>query len=139
MSVDKKSEGAQEASRFLGGASQYDLIWFGGEKNLQLVDVSLEEMNKGSPPRRLEAVDKRLSATMREWTDWDVAGFYLGVSLGIWSASSQVWFREAKGIMWTSGPLGELLSNTLIGLAEAGVLEKRDEPDDQFRWIGVTQ
>ena len=36
--------------------------------------------------------------------------------------------------MWSDNDLGTLLANMLMSLAEKGILERRDEPDDQFRW-----
>jgi hypothetical protein len=36
--------------------------------------------------------------------------------------------------MWSNNPIGDMLMQQLELLVEQGVLEKRDEPDLQFRW-----
>jgi hypothetical protein len=43
-----------------------------------------------------------------------------------------------KWVFWTENPLGTARWETLHSLARAGVLEYRDEPDDQFRWNSAT-
>lgn len=72
-----------------------------------------------------------LQVTLSEWTDWDVAAFELGRALGVFEA---VTFQDRKGVFWTDNPLGNGLHAALGALVEAGVLERRDEPDDQYRW-----
>lgn len=39
-----------------------------------------------------------------------------------------------KGTFWTENPMGSTLHDMLLALAEAGVLEERREPDQQFRF-----
>ncbi|MFE2283964.1 hypothetical protein ACFXDJ_07315 [Streptomyces sp. NPDC059443] len=73
-----------------------------------------------------------LSEGMAEWTDWDGAAFLVGHSLGIFSESQT--FTQVKGVFWTDNPLGNALHEVLLQLAAAGVLGRREEPDEQFRW-----
>jgi hypothetical protein len=67
-----------------------------------------------------------------EWTDWDGAAFCLAKSMGLMSAN--VRFSDAKHVFWSANPVGNALHNMLGELVVAGVLENRDEPDDQYRW-----
>jgi hypothetical protein len=79
-------------------------------------------------------VDRVLSG-MAGWTDGDGAAFVVGRSLGIFDES--VTFTQVKGVFWTDNPLGNALHEVLLQLVAAGVLERREEPEDeQFRWSG---
>lgn len=73
-----------------------------------------------------------LSEGLAEWTDWDGAAFGVGRSLGIFSDSQT--FTQVKGVFWTDNPLGNALHEVLLQLAAAGVLERREDPGEQFRW-----
>lgn len=85
---------------------------------------------------------KRSIASLKErladWRDWDGASFELGACLGFWMDFGaphgiDPW-HGVKGVMWSNNPLGNSLANFLEALVEAGVLEKREEPDIAFRW-----
>jgi hypothetical protein len=89
-----------------------------------------EECSTGGCPSRRVGVRK----TLADWTDWDVAAFRLGRAIGLYELE-QEWFRR-KGTMWTDNREGAGLHDALLALADAGVLETRSEPDEQFRWIG---
>ena len=78
------------------------------------------------------AVD--LSVELADWTDCDVAAFLVGRALAIFPESEE--FVHVKGVFWTINALGNGLYEVLVQLAQAGVLEHRDEPDDQYRWRG---
>lgn len=69
------------------------------------------------------------------WTDWDGAAFELGRTLGLFTGQG---FREVKYVFWTSNALGDGLHDALLALTAAGVLDRRDEPDEQFRWHNGT-
>jgi hypothetical protein len=74
-----------------------------------------------------------LREELSEWTDWDVAAFALAQSLGL--MLPEVRFHlEAKHVFRTDYPVGNALHQILLELVAVGVLENRDEPDDQFRW-----
>ncbi|MFJ4336590.1 hypothetical protein [Streptomyces sp. NPDC088915] len=75
-----------------------------------------------------------LSEGLAEWNDWDGAAFEVGRSLGIFSEAEK--FTQVKRVFWTDNPLGNALHEVLLQLAAAGVLERREEPDEQFRWLG---
>ncbi|MFJ2931354.1 hypothetical protein ACIO8G_01140 [Streptomyces sp. NPDC087219] len=75
-----------------------------------------------------------LSEGLTDWTDWDGAAFVAGRSLGIFGES--VTFTQVKSVFWTDNPLGDALHEVLVQLVAAGVLERREEPDEQFRWSG---
>lgn len=72
-----------------------------------------------------------LADDLADWTDWDGAAYCLGQAIGLFEG---VAFTEAKHVFWTDNDLGNGLRNALAALVSAGVLEYRDEPDDQFRW-----
>jgi hypothetical protein len=69
---------------------------------------------------------------LSDWTDADAAAFLLGIALGLMPDESA--FGSAKHVFWTRNPIGEMLYGMLDRLVEHGVLEKRDEPDWQYRW-----
>lgn len=73
-----------------------------------------------------------LSEGLAGWTDWDGAAFLVGRSLGIFGDSET--FTKVKWVFWTDNPLGNALHEVLLQLVGAGVLERREEPDEQFRW-----
>ncbi|MFI2736622.1 hypothetical protein [Streptomyces sp. NPDC018711] len=75
-----------------------------------------------------------LSEGLAGWTDWDGAAFVVGRSLGIFEES--VTFTQVKSVFWTDNPLGNALHEVLLQLVAAGVLERREEPDEQFLWSG---
>ncbi|MCX5335948.1 hypothetical protein [Streptomyces sp. NBC_00140] len=75
-----------------------------------------------------------LSESMAGWTDWDGAAFMVGRSLGIFGRSET--FTQVKWVFWTDNPVGNALHEVLLQLVAAGVLERREEPAEQFRWIG---
>jgi hypothetical protein len=73
-----------------------------------------------------------LKALLQDWVDCDRAAYSLGISLGI---IPDVQGREApKHVFWSNHPTGEMLYVMLDELVKHGVLEKRDEPDFQYRW-----
>lgn len=77
-----------------------------------------------------------LERTLQEWADSDVAAFELGRAIGLFDGTS--FAADAKDILWSSNELGDGLHDALLGLTRAGVLERRDEPDEQFRWRAPT-
>lgn len=73
-------------------------------------------------------VNVTLDCALADWTDWDLAAYALGHATGLFKEES---FGESKGLFWTDNTLG---NNALLALVAAGILERRDEPDEQFRW-----
>jgi hypothetical protein len=72
-----------------------------------------------------------LADELAEWTDWDVAAYRLGRSVGLFADLD--WYA-AKGVFWTDNEVGNGLHDALLGLVRSGVLDRREEPDEQFRW-----
>ena len=91
------------------------------------VDVDKECGAGGCPSRRVG-----LRETLADWTDWDMAAFCLGRTLGLYERQNDWW--RMKGTFWTENPMGSTLHDMLLALAKAGVLEERREPDQQFRF-----
>ena len=73
-----------------------------------------------------------LKTALVDWTDIDVAQYHLGICLNM--ISSDVSFTSVKYIFWTDNTIGNALAQMLDTLTQAQVLEKRDEPDFQYRW-----
>lgn len=70
-----------------------------------------------------------LAEDLAEWADWDVAEYHLGRSLGLFSDQT-----FPKPVFWTDNDLGNGLHDALLALVRARVLDRREEPDEQFRW-----
>ena len=73
-----------------------------------------------------------LADELAHWTDWDVAAYRLGRVLGLFAGKN--FSSDTKGVFWTGNPLGNGLHDALLALVSARVLERREEPDEQFRW-----
>lgn len=74
-----------------------------------------------------------LADDLRDWTDWDGAAYAFGQAIGLFERTD---FQRVKHVFWTDNKLGNGLHDALLALANAGVLDRRDEPDEQFRWSG---
>jgi hypothetical protein len=72
-----------------------------------------------------------LADQLAEWQDWDGAAFELGVALGLFKQDE---WLQSKGVFWTDNPIGNALHDVLLTLTRAGILERREEPDEAFRW-----
>jgi hypothetical protein len=72
-----------------------------------------------------------LADDLADWTDWDGAAYDLGRAIGLFQGTD--WLR-ARHVFWTDNELGNGLHDALLALVHAGVLDRRDEPDEQFRW-----
>ena len=91
------------------------------------VDVD-DECSAGGCPSRRAGLDRSLA----DWSDWDLAAFLLGRAIGFYETIAQ--FQRHKDDYLSADPLGSGLHDALVTLAEAGLLERRDEPKTQFRW-----
>ena len=74
-----------------------------------------------------------LKTRLKEWTDWDGARMDLAICLGLMTHETN-YQTDAKHVFWSNNPVGNMLYNTLQELVKIGVLEFRDEPDQQFCW-----
>jgi hypothetical protein len=72
-----------------------------------------------------------LADDLQDWTEWDGAAYDLGCALGLFRDTD---FQWVKHIFWTDNQLGNGLHDALLALVNAGKLDRRDEPDEQFRW-----
>jgi len=83
--------------------------------------------------------DPFLSQTLRrslaEWTDVDVASYYVAVALGVAPDPGSEWdsWGGKKWMFWSANPIGDGLYRVLEMLTESGVLEK-DEDQMKYRW-----
>ena len=75
---------------------------------------------------------KTLKERIGDWTDWDGAAYSLGICIGLMPDVGG--FGAAKHVFWSNHPIGDLLYSMLDRMVEQGILEKRDEPDTQYRW-----
>jgi hypothetical protein len=73
-----------------------------------------------------------LREELKDWADADVAAHKLAKCLGILPSGSTM--RSAKRLFWSANPIGDMLFHTLEQLARVGILDRREEPDLQFRW-----
>ena len=77
-----------------------------------------------------------LKELLKDWTDYDIAEYYLACCLGIMKYDAefkpQSEYSIAKSVFWTGNPLGDSLYAILEKLVEVGVLEKDD--DSLFKW-----
>jgi hypothetical protein len=73
-----------------------------------------------------------LREDLADWTDIDVAAHHLARRLGILPIESAM--RDFKWVYWSNNVLGEALVRTLDEYVALGILERRDEPDLQYRW-----
>jgi hypothetical protein len=79
---------------------------------------------------------KTLRENLTDWTDWDIAEYYLAVALGIMpteEGDGEIFRLKAKHVFWTDNPVGVFLGGVLGELAELGVLDHDDE-EERFRW-----
>jgi hypothetical protein len=72
-----------------------------------------------------------LAASLADWTDADSAAHALARSLGLMPDVSAM--SDAKWVYWSNNPLGNELIALLDRLTVLGFLEKREEPDLQYR------
>lgn len=77
------------------------------------------------------AESKTLVEALADWTDWDLAAYRLGQSLGLFKDLD--FAVDTKWVFWTNNVLGQTLYDMLIELAAIGILEHRQQPDSQFR------
>lgn len=75
-----------------------------------------------------------LKNMLQEWTDPDIAEYYLACCLGILILDDNFEsFRESKHIFWTGNRTSSLLNRLLFSMVEAGLLDF-DEEENMFRW-----
>ena len=73
-----------------------------------------------------------LAEDLADWEDWDSAAYLLGRSLGLFQG--QNFQTSAKHVFWKDNDLGNGLHDALLALTRARILDRKEEPDEQFRW-----
>ena len=75
-----------------------------------------------------------LRERLRDWEDYDVAGFYLGKALGVIPPEDS--FGEAKHLFWAASEDGMKLIDMVRFLVDRGFLEQRDPLGEygEYRW-----
>ena len=73
-----------------------------------------------------------LKELLKDWQDFDGAEHAIAVSLGLMPNDWRWVLENAKWVLWSNNPLGNMLSQMLKALVEQGVLEQNDE--QQFRY-----
>lgn len=79
-------------------------------------------------------LNKESLRRMQEWVDWDGAAYDLGCALGLFDREKNLFATRVKHVFWTNHPVGHALSECLDQLVVSGILERREEPDIQYRW-----
>lgn len=93
-------------------------------------DRAVKQVDESPAQHLVGALKERLL----DWTDFDVAGYQLGVVLGLlpeWP-KGEAWGPH-KWVFWSANPLGDALYEMLRSLVTLGVLERSGEA---FRWVG---
>jgi hypothetical protein len=78
---------------------------------------------------------RSLAEDLADWTEWDIAALRLAQAIGLFEGQDLA--TQVKGLLWTDNPLGRGLHDALLALADAHILMRRQEPDEQFRWLGT--
>ena len=73
-----------------------------------------------------------LRTALADWTDFDIASHALAQCLGL--VPPDMAMHEVKSMYWSNNDVGKALHQMLETLALAHIIERRDEPDLQFRW-----
>ena len=83
----------------------------------------------------MESIKGTLKESLKEWDDWDIAEYKLGIALGLFEEDngSYDFFRENKFIFWSKHPIGEFLQNTIRQMVELEILEF-DYDEQKYRW-----
>ena len=78
---------------------------------------------------------EKLKESLKEWKDWDIAAYQLGLCLGIFDENTEIhcFQTNLKHIFWSNTILGNKLHELLQGLVKINVLEW-NEDECQFRW-----
>jgi len=73
---------------------------------------------------------KTLKNALADWTDVDVAAYGAAIALGVMDASDV----NTKHVFWSDHDVGILLVALLDNLVSLEIVERRPEPDLQYRW-----
>jgi hypothetical protein len=79
-------------------------------------------------------VEESFPEVLRDWLDWDSTAYRLAITLGLMKHEPGLFQGPAKHVFWSNNPVGNMLYGMLDQMVAVGILEKRDEPDIQYRW-----
>ncbi len=77
---------------------------------------------------------KTLKATLADWTDVDTAMVAVTELLGLIDFETSPYQTKSKWVFWTNNPFGDMAYDLLEKLVNLGILERRDESDNEYRW-----
>ncbi|SEM18492.1 hypothetical protein [Streptacidiphilus jiangxiensis] len=72
-----------------------------------------------------------LAESLSEWTDYDIAMFEFGRSLGIFPEGTT--FGGIRGMFFMETPLSTAIGEAMDALVKIGVLAYREA---EYRWVG---
>lgn len=75
-----------------------------------------------------------LKSVLADWIDIDRAAYGAGVALGLIDPNVSPFGTRAKHVFWSNHSVGTFLVRLLDDLVTLGIVEKRHEPDLQYRW-----
>jgi len=73
-----------------------------------------------------------LRARLASWTDRDVAGYWIALSIGLIEPAAS-FSSDAKHVFWTNNALGEAIDDVLMLLVKIGAVE-HDQDEQRVRW-----
>jgi hypothetical protein len=76
---------------------------------------------------------KTLKECLEDWTDFDIAEYYLAVCLGMIEDDERAFPITYKHVFWSANAVGSVLGDILDKLKDLGALEF-DEEEIQYRW-----
>lgn len=76
--------------------------------------------------------DDDLQVKLANWTDVDLAMFYLAKALGFSEGTREDWYERGCGEVWTDNPRSRFLHHTLEMMVELRAVEKNEK--DQYKW-----
>jgi hypothetical protein len=71
---------------------------------------------------------------IKEWTDCDGVEFEFMVMLGLIDPVKSPFASKAKHVFWSANDVGTAVHEMMETFVRLGMLEKREEPDLQYRW-----
>jgi hypothetical protein len=83
-----------------------------------------------------------LQERLGDWTSWDMTIYQVGACLGFWpefgapgdaTGPFGPW-HGVKGVIWSDSVLGDAIADLIYDLVQEGCLERREEPDTEYRW-----
>lgn len=81
---------------------------------------------------------RTLAERLKDWTDWDVAEYHLGVVLGLFPEWPGSWDNDVtaplKGVIWSQSLIGDALAEGIRALSDSGLMY-HNEDAGRYRWM----